>query len=131
MVLVRGDWRGLAKGISVYPNHIGFWFWLEGIGEKNLSLAQPHKILVLVRGDWRKESQSILTIHTVLVLVKKDWRKESQFSPTTYRTLGLVDVSGQPNFEKTSFRRSILFIFTILTTQNPCSVSTVKRGQLS
>ena len=35
--------RGLAKGISVYPNHTG--------------------VSVLVRGDWRKESQSILTVH--------------------------------------------------------------------
>jgi len=42
--------------------------------------------------------------------------------------LGPVDVSGQPNFEKTSFGRPILFIFTILTTQNPCSINTVKRG---
>jgi len=42
--------------------------------------------------------------------------------------LGPVDVSGQPNFEKTSFGRPILFIFTTLTTQNLCSVSIVKKG---
>jgi hypothetical protein len=32
--------------------HTGIWFWLKGIGERNLSLAQPHRILVLVKGDW-------------------------------------------------------------------------------
>jgi hypothetical protein len=42
--------------------------------------------------------------------------------------LGPIDVSGQPNFENTSFGRPILFIFTTLTTQNLCSVSIVKRG---
>jgi hypothetical protein len=30
---------------------------LKGIGERILSLAQPHRISVLVKGDWRKESQ--------------------------------------------------------------------------
>jgi hypothetical protein len=29
----------LVKGISIYPNRTGFWFWLEGIGERNLSLS--------------------------------------------------------------------------------------------
>jgi len=42
--------------------------------------------------------------------------------------LGSVEVSGQPNVEKTSFERPVLFIFTKLTTQNLCSLSIVKRG---
>ena len=78
------------KRISVYPNHTG--------------------VLVLVRRDWRKESQSILTTqefwfwlkeigernlslaqpHRILVLVTGDWRKESQFRPTTQDFFVLV-----------------------------------------
>jgi len=42
-----------------------------------------HKFLVLLRGDWRKESQFSPTAQDFLVPVKGDWRKESQFSPTT------------------------------------------------
>jgi hypothetical protein len=80
----------LAKGISVYPHHTGIWFWLKGIAERNLSLAQPHKILVLIIGDWRKKSQFSPTTHIILVMVKGDWRKESQFSPTTHKILVLV-----------------------------------------
>jgi hypothetical protein len=64
----------------------------------------------------------------ILVLVRGDWQKESQFIPTTHRTLGPVEVLGPPNFEKTSFGRPILFIFTTLTTQKFFSVSIVKRG---
>ena len=99
------------------------------MAERNLNLSQPHRILVLVRGDCRKKSQSIPTTHRILVLVrgdcrkefqsilttqvlvsvKGDWQKESQFSPTTHRTLGPVEVLGQSNFETTSFRRPILF----------------------
>jgi hypothetical protein len=44
---------------------------------------EPHRILVLVREDWRKESQSILTTHRILVLVRGDWRKKSQSILTT------------------------------------------------
>jgi hypothetical protein len=67
--------------------------------------------------------------HTwILVLVRGDWQKESQFIPTTHRTLGSVEVLGPPNFENTSFGRPILFIFTTLTTQIFFSVSIVKRG---
>jgi len=32
----------LAKGISVYPNHTGLWFWLKGIGE-GISVYPNHK----------------------------------------------------------------------------------------
>jgi hypothetical protein len=100
-----------------------FWFCLKGIGERNLSLAQPHRIFVLVKGDWLKESQfspttqdfqfwlkgigemnlSLAQTHRISVLVKGDRQKGSQFSPTTHRTLGPVEVLGQPNFEKTNF----------------------------
>ena len=66
-----------------------------------------HRILVLVRGDCRKESQSIPTTQD-LVSVKGDWRKESQFSPTTHRTLGPVEVLGQSSFETTRDRKSVV-----------------------
>jgi hypothetical protein len=66
--------------------------------------------LVLIRGDWQKESQfspttldfwfwlkgidernlSLAQPHRILVLVKGDWRKESQFSPTTQDFFVLV-----------------------------------------
>jgi hypothetical protein len=77
MVLVKGDrqrdlslakphrfwfWlKGIGEGISVYPNHTGLWFWLKGIGE-GISVYPNHTgFLVLVKGDWRKESQFSLT----------------------------------------------------------------------
>jgi hypothetical protein len=46
--------------------------------------------LVLVKGDWRKESQFSLTTYSILVLVEGDRQKESQFSLTTYRIWVLV-----------------------------------------
>jgi hypothetical protein len=66
--------------------------------------------LILVKGDWRKESQFILTTqdfcfwlkgigernlslaqpHRNLVLVKGDRRKESQFNPTTHNLFALI-----------------------------------------
>ena len=65
-----GSHVALVKRESPYSDfrltelHTGFWFWLEGIAERNLSLSQPHTVfLVLVRGDCRKESQSIPTTH--------------------------------------------------------------------
>ena len=58
--MVRGDWRKESQSILTTQE---FWFWLQGISERNLNLTQPHRILVLVKGDWRKESQSILTTH--------------------------------------------------------------------
>jgi hypothetical protein len=79
LVLVRGDWRkesqsiliahrsfgsgwrGLAKGSQFSPT-TQILVMVKGDRWRDLSLAEPHKILVLVRGDWRKESQSILTI---------------------------------------------------------------------
>ena len=39
MVLVRGDCRKESQSI---PTTQDFWFWLEGIAERNLSLSQPH-----------------------------------------------------------------------------------------
>jgi hypothetical protein len=39
MILVKGDRR---KGSQFSPNKNGFWFWLKGISERDLSLAQPH-----------------------------------------------------------------------------------------
>jgi hypothetical protein len=33
--------------------------------------------LVMVKGDWRKESQFSPTTHKILVLVKEDWQKIS------------------------------------------------------
>jgi hypothetical protein len=51
--------------------------------KESQSILTTHKILVLVRGDWREESQSILTTHKILVLVRGDWREESQSILTT------------------------------------------------
>ena len=40
VALVKGN---LHMGFQVdQATHVGFWFWLEEIGERNLSLAQPH-----------------------------------------------------------------------------------------
>ena len=38
-VLVKGDWQ---KESQFFQTIQDFWFWLKGIGKKNLSLAQPH-----------------------------------------------------------------------------------------
>jgi hypothetical protein len=58
--------------------------------KESQSILTTHKILVLVRGDWREESQSILTTHKILVLVRGDWREESQSIITTHKILVLV-----------------------------------------
>jgi hypothetical protein len=39
------------------PDGISCWFWLKEIAGRDLRLAQPHRILVLVKGDRRTRSQ--------------------------------------------------------------------------
>jgi hypothetical protein len=80
---------------------------------------------LVYNGCMKRKEMMMISSQRILVLVKEDRQKESQFNPTTHKTLSLVKVSGKPNFEKINF-----VIFTTLTTQNLCSVSIVKRGQL-
>ena len=44
-------------GLMRSPDGISCWFWLKGIAGRDLRLAQPHRILVLVKGDRRTRSQ--------------------------------------------------------------------------
>jgi hypothetical protein len=53
------------------PDGISCWFWLKGIAGRDLRLAQPHRILVLVKGDRRTRSQVSPTTQ-ILVLVQGD-----------------------------------------------------------
>ena len=48
-----------------------YWFWLKGITGQDLRLAQPHMILVLVKGDHRTRSQVSPTTQ-ILILVQGD-----------------------------------------------------------
>ena len=77
-------------GLMRSPDGISYWFWLKGIAGWDLRLAQPHRILVLVKGDCRTGSQVSPTAHRILVLVKGDRRTGSQVSPTAHRILVLV-----------------------------------------
>jgi len=64
---------------------------VRGVWRKeSQSILTTHGILVLVRGDWLKESLSILTTRRILVPVRGDWRKESQSILTTHKILVLV-----------------------------------------
>ena len=41
IALVKGNRQ---MGFRLTELYTGFWFWLEGIAERNLSLAQPYTI---------------------------------------------------------------------------------------
>jgi len=58
-------------GLMRSPDGISYWFWLKGIAERDLRLAQPRRILVPVKGDCRTRSQVSPTTQ-ILVLVQGD-----------------------------------------------------------
>jgi len=64
-------------GLMRSPDGISCWFWLKGIAGRDLRLAQPHTILVLVKGDRRTGSQVNPTTQ-ILVLVQGDRPMGSQ-----------------------------------------------------
>jgi len=66
---------------------------IKGITRWDLRLAQPHRIMVLVKGDHQMGSQVSPTTHRIMVLVKGDRRMGSQVSPTTQIWFWLKEVT--------------------------------------